>query len=105
MVIGDRKWIDFNKKKNMKKINFEKLEIFTDIAKTNKVESDVKTDFANFIYKNGSGIEMHALALKIYNSEGETEYNDKECELIRAASRSLAPFFIDAIENALKDKQ
>ena len=48
---------------------------------------------------------MHSLALKIYNSEGETEYNEKECELIRAASRSLAPFFIDAIENALKDKQ
>lgn len=88
----------------MKKINFEKLEIFTDIAKTNKVEQNLKSEFANFIYKNAAGIEMHALALKIYNSEGETEYNDKECELIRAVSRSLAPFFIDAIENALKDE-
>lgn len=88
----------------MKKINFEKLEIFTDIAKTNKVEQNLKSEFANFIYKNAAGIEMHALAMKIYNSEGETEYNDKECELIRAASRSLAPFFIDAIENALKDE-
>ena len=88
----------------MKKINFEKLEIFTDIAKTNKVEQNLKSEFANFIYKNAAGIEMHALALKIYNSEGETEYNDRECELIRAASRSLAPFFIDAIENALKDE-
>lgn len=88
----------------MKKINFEKLELFTDIAKTNKVEKNVKNEIANYIYTNGSGIEMHALALKIYNSEGETEYNEKECELIRAASHSLAPFFIDAIENALKNE-
>lgn len=88
----------------MKKINFEKLETFTDITKTKKVEQDVKTEFANFIYKNAAGIEMHALALKIYNSQGETEFNEKECELIRAASQSLAPFFIDAIENVLKDE-
>lgn len=88
----------------MKKINFEKLEVFTDITKTKKVEQDVKTEFANFIYKNAAGIEMHALALKIYNSEGETEYNEKECELIKAVSRSLAPFFIDAIDNKLKDE-
>lgn len=88
----------------MKKINFEKVEIFTDITKTNRIERNVKNEIANFIYMNGSGIEMHALALKIYNSEGETEYNDKECELIRAASRSLAPFFIDAIDNILKDE-
>jgi len=88
----------------MKKINFEKLETFTDITKTKKVEQDVKTEFANFIYKNAAGIEMHALALKIYNSEGETEYNEKECELIKAVSRSLAPFFIDAIDNILKDE-
>lgn len=88
----------------MKKINFEKLELFTDITKTKKVEQNVKTEFANFIYKNAAGIEMHALALKIYNSDGETEYNEKECELIKAVSRSLAPFFIDAIENILKDE-
>jgi len=88
----------------MKKINFEKLDIFTDIQKTKKVEQDVKAEFANFIYKNAAGIEMHALALKIYNSEGETEYNEKECELIKAVSRSLAPFFIDAIDNILNDE-
>jgi hypothetical protein len=88
----------------MKKINFEKLEFFTDIAKTNKVEKNVKNEIANYIYTNGSGIEMHALALKIYNSDGETEYNEKECELIKAVSRSLAPFFIDAIDNILEDE-
>lgn len=92
------------KNKNMKKINFEKLMIFTDIAKTNSVEQNLKAEFANFIYKNAVGIEMHALAMKIYNSSGETKYNEKECELIRAASHSLAPFFIDAIENVLKDE-
>lgn len=88
----------------MKKINFEKLELFTDINKTNKIEENVKNEIANYIYTQGSGIEMHALALKIYNSNGETEYDEKECELIRRVSHSLAPFFIDAIENILKDE-
>lgn len=88
----------------MKKINFEKLEIYLDIEKTKKIEQNVKSELANFIYKNAAGIEMHSLAMKIYNSEGETEYNDKECELIRTASQALAPFFIDAIENVLKDE-
>ncbi len=88
----------------MKKINFEKLEVYLDIEKTKKIEQDVKSEFANFIYKNAAGIEMYALAMKIYNSQGETEFNEKECELIRAASQSLAPFFIDAIENVLKDE-
>ena len=88
----------------MKKINFEKLEIYLDIEKTKKIEQNVKAEFSNFIYKNAAGIEMHALAMKIYNSSGEEEFNEKECELIRTISHSLAPFFIDAIENALKDE-
>lgn len=88
----------------MKKINFEKLKICIDIAKRDKIEKNVKNEIANFIYMNGSGIHMHALALKIYNSEGETEYNEEECELLRVVSRSLAPFFIDAIENVLEDE-
>lgn len=85
----------------MKKINFERLEVFLDIAKTQRVEQNVKSELADIMYKMGKGIAFHALAIKIYNSSGETEYTDEECDLIREVSQSCAPFFIDAINNAL----
>lgn len=84
----------------MKKINFEKLPISMNIGDEN-TEQDVKKDFANILYQHGKGIECHALALKIYNSNGEGEYNIEECELIKQASLTCAPFFIDAISNVI----
>ncbi len=86
----------------MKKINLEKLEVFLNIAKTQRVEQNVKSDLADIMYKTGKGIAYHALALKIYNSSGETEYTDDECELIREVSQTCAPFFIDAINDILQ---
>lgn len=75
-----------------------------DIEGNNVVEQDVKKDFANLIYQHGKGIEFHALALKIFNSNGDTEYSTEECELIRQASLLCAPFFIDAISNVLNNE-
>lgn len=86
----------------MTKINFESFEVFLDIAKTQKVERNVKSELADIMYRMGKGIAYHALALKIYNSSGEIEYTDDECELIREVSQTCAPFFIDAINEVLK---
>lgn len=86
----------------MTKINFESFEVFLDIAKTQKVEKNVKSELADIMYRLGKGIAYHALALKIYNSSGEIEYTDDECELIREVSQTCAPFFIDAINEVLK---
>ena len=49
----------------MKKINFEEMEFFLNIEKTQKRTQDVKSQFANAIYVSATGIEMHALAMKI----------------------------------------
>ena len=62
----------------MKRINFERIEIFVDIDKTRCSVENYKKDFANIIYQLGRGIEAHALAFKIFNSNGEIEYNDEE---------------------------
>lgn len=88
----------------MKTINFEKLEVHTDIDGQNKQESNVKKDFANLMYQHGKGIEFHALAMKIYNSKGEEEYSEDECKLIKQASLTCAPFFIDAISDVLNSE-
>lgn len=85
----------------MKKINFESLELFLDIERTKSTMQNVKSEFANTIYRGTNGIEYHALALKIYNSTGPAEYNEKECELIRNVANQMTPMFIDAMERVL----
>lgn len=87
---------------NMKKINFEEMELFLNIEKTQKRTQDVKSQFANAIYVSATGIEMHALAMKIYNSKGATEFTDKECSMILEVSNRFTPMFIDAINEVLK---
>lgn len=82
----------------MKKINFRNVVVYTDIQQTKKLVVDMHVDFANIIYQQGSGIQAHALAMKIYNSEGEEEYNDEECKLIMQYANLCNPFFIDAMK-------
>lgn len=86
----------------MKKINFERIEIFFDVEKTKCSVENYKKDFANIIYQLGRGLEAHALALKIFNSNGETEYNDEECDMIRGYANMCSPAFIDAINKLLE---
>lgn len=87
----------------MCKINFERIEIFADVAKTKCVVQDVKNDFADVIYQFGRGLEAHALALKIFNSKGETEYDERECNLILQFSELCSPSFMDAMKNVLNE--
>lgn len=47
------------------------------------------------------GIEAHALAFKIFNSNGEIEYNDEECNMIKEYASLCSPAFIDAINKLL----
>ena len=84
-------------------INFESIEVFVDIEKKKKVVANERKGFADTMYRNGQGLPFHALALKIYNSHGDTEYSDEEYELIvKVAEACYAPCFIDAIRSYKK---
>ena len=72
------------------KINFEKLTIYTDIAKTKTQVVNMKNSLADAIYQNGFGVAAHALALKIYNSKGECELEFVEAK--------CTPMIIDALK-------
>ena len=87
----------------MKKINLKKLTVYGSIDKTNRMICDITKDLADYIYLNTNGIANHALALKIYNSEGTIEINEEEEELLKQDIQSLKPCVIDAIMNALED--
>lgn len=86
------------------KIDFEKLPCYTDIRKSEKREMNVKYDFANEMYIYGGGVAMGALALKIYNAQGETEYTEQECQLMQAYinNSQFSPIFIESLTEILK---
>jgi hypothetical protein len=63
---------------------------------------DVRESFADMIYNNVNGIKAHALALKIYESEGEADYTDDEVKLVRIVAECLCvPGFIDGLNEQL----
>lgn len=81
------------------KLNFQKFTIPIDIAGKQKKEGDVRESFANLIYTNVSGIGAHALAFKIYKSEGEVEYSDEEMKTIQdIANKLTTPAFIEGLK-------
>lgn len=86
-----------------KTINFQRLEIFDDVAHSSCTVVDAREQFANVVYRMGNGIAAHALALKIYRSDGPTEYDDAEVALIRRFAERCAPAFIDAMQAVLGD--
>lgn len=88
----------------MIKIDFSNITVYTDIAKTKAVVKDLKEEVANDLYMHGQGIAFHALALKIYNAQGEVELDDKEYQLLmNYANQMCTPMIIDAFKNFAND--
>lgn len=86
------------------KIDFEHLKVFTDIAKTKEIVINVKVQIADAMYQNGFGIADHALAFKIFNSQGECELTDKEYQLFTAfIEQKCTPMIIEAFKNAVNN--
>lgn len=80
-------------------IDFEHFQIKKNMASKELVMCDVRENFANVLYRGGNGIRAHALALKIFNSEGPTDYNYEEYMLIKGTSEVMCtPAFIDGLK-------
>lgn len=90
----------------MSKIDFQHFKIYASISHKESHTVDVRENFADMIYNNVNGIKAHALALKIYNSEGCVEYTDEEVNLIgTVAERLCVPGFIDGLREQLKNNK
>lgn len=66
----------------MKNIDFQHFRIANGIKNDVIVEMDVREQLANVIYNNVNGIAALTLAQKIYKSEGETEYDEREIKVL-----------------------
>jgi len=87
------------------RINFKEIKIYKDIAKTKVAVVDIQEEAANDLYEKGQGIGFHALALKIYNANGEIELDDKEYGLLMAyANQMCTPAIIDALQSLGNNK-
>lgn len=90
----------------MKKVtlNFTELPCYVDIRKQGKMNLDIKFQFANALYTQGNGIAMGALAMKIYNSDGDCEYNEQECKIILDFATHISPLIYDSIKDVIESQ-
>ena len=86
----------------MRRIDFQYFNVYLSVSHKEARPMDVRETFADMIYNNVNGIKAHALALKIYESEGEADYTDDEVKLVRVvAERLCVPGFIDGLNEQL----
>lgn len=90
----------------MKKIDFQHFRIANGIKNDVIVEMDVREQLANVIYNNVNGIAALTLAQKIYKSEGETEYDEREEALMTQVVEQLTtPQFIEGYRNIMDEQK
>lgn len=87
----------------MTKINFQQFRIPAGIDRSRYQTGDARESVANMLYLNVNGIRAHALALKIYRSEGETDFTEEEVRTLREVADTYAtPAFIDGLNDQLE---
>ena len=88
------------------KINLEHLEVFMTLDKNQCQVVNARKQIANLIYSQGAGLGLagQALAVKMWNGNGDTEYTDDDVKIIKElVERTTAPCFIDAMNTAISN--
>ena len=90
------------------KRNLENVEVYTSIDKSSCQVVNLRKSIANLIYSqgNGLGLEGTALATKMWNGDADTEYNEREVEIIRAVVvEHCAPCVIEAVSRVFTNNK
>ena len=90
------------------KRNLENVEVYPSIDKSSCQVVNLRKSIANLIYNqgNGLGLEGTALATKMWNGDANTEYNEREVEIIRSVvERCCAPCVIEAVNVAISNAE
>ena len=86
-------------------LNFKEFKIPTGISRQKTQIGDARESFANLLYLNVNGIRAHALAMKIYNSDGEDFYSQEEVRVIKDIAEKLCtPNFIDGLTEQINNQ-
>lgn len=85
-------------------MDFQHFTVPSGISGKDSRTGDARESFADILYMGASGIRAHALAMKIYKSEGAEEYTDEEVRLMKGlAERFCTPAFIDGLRAQLEE--
>lgn len=80
------------------KIDLQHLTIKKNISGSETATIDAREQLAELIYQRMTGIGALVTAQKIYKSEGETEYEEREYNIIKACVEEFCiPAVIEAI--------
>ena len=90
----------------MKKINFKKFPLYTNIEKTDIRYIDIHKEFAELLYNRGDGIVAHMLSHLIYESNEAVEIDDKqEAYLVQFIKTFCTPAMIESFEELIENKK
>lgn len=73
--------------------------MWADIAHKDKIEADIRRDFADVIYKNANGVMAMDIAMKIYKTEGPVEFSLDEMEFLSIFVKDTTPQFQDSFRD------
>lgn len=87
-------------------IDFKRFELFCGISRKECLVQDCREGFADIIYLNGTGVACSTLAMKIYKSEGATEYSDEEIALMKRFVEAYGSVALnDSFDMNIKEKE
>lgn len=86
------------------KIDFSALPCYVDIRKAAKMPLNVRYDFANTMYMQGSGVAMGSLAMKIYEGKGTQEFDNNECQIILDFASRINPMLRDSLQATIDEQ-
>lgn len=81
------------------KIDFQHFKMWADIAHKDRIESDIRKDFADVIYKNANGVMALDIAMKIYKTEGPVEFSLDEMDFLSIFVKDTTPQFQDSFRD------
>ncbi len=89
----------------MTKLDFQQFRIPEGICRSSYRTGDARESVANMLYLNVNGIRAHALAMKIYRSEGPSDYTDEEVRTLTEVANSYGtPAFIDGLNEQIENQ-
>ena len=87
----------------MTRLNFKNFSMPSGVCRKEMLAVDARESFADLMYRNVNGIRAHALAMKIYKSDGAEEYTADEIKLMEGvAERFCTPAFIDGFRAQIR---
>ena len=84
------------------KLNWNNFHLYGDFVKKNELRvENPQEQMANAILDSGRGIAAYDLAQKVYNDNGETEYNDRESAVIEGLLQTLPTKWAIALKDII----